>query len=485
MSQGIWARASPAPVLLQTNLLSFILNQRRVDSPGPPGLLLLDYIRDEAGLPGTKEACREGECGACTVLVGSLQPDGGVAYKACASCLLPLGDVAGCHVVTVEGLSRPDLTLVQRLIVEHSASQCGFCTPGIVLSLTGFCLASPDLSYAGAVDALDGNLCRCTGYEAIRRAARALCECLATVDRRPDRRLSALVEKGVLPESFRAVPRELAALPPPPANGKEGAVLVAGGTDLFVQRPEQLVEADLRFLSRRRDLAYVRREGGDLRVGGAVTLEEFRRSAEVREHFPSLEHDLLLHSSTVLRNRATLTGNIVNASPVGDVTIILLALDARLALVAGDGREREVPLSRFFRGYKDVDLGPGELIREIAVPLLPDGARFHFEKVSNRVTLDIAAVNTALRLTLDASGRISDLRLSAGGVAPVPLLLGGLERFLGRPLDESTVAEIAAAASDAVRPIDDVRGSAAYKRLLLRQLVRAHFAEIGGPAGAP
>lgn len=462
----------------------FILNDSQVERPMPLGMVLLDFIRDEAGLPGTKEACREGECGACTVLVGSLQSDGSVAYKACASCLLPVGDVERCHVVTVEGLSRPDLTLVQRLIVEHSASQCGFCTPGIVLSLTGFCLTSPDFSYADAIDALDGNLCRCTGYEAIRRAARALCDSLATADRRPERRQEVLIGAGVLPDSFRAIPQQLAELPSLSPDGGAEATLVAGGTDLFVQQPEQLVDADLRFLSRQRDMAHIRRDDNALRVGGAVTIEEFRRSNEVREFFPSLERDLLLHSSTILRNRATLTGNIANASPIGDMTIILLALDARLVLGARDGSRRELPLARFFQGYKKIDLACGELIREIIVPLLPGGARFHFEKVSNRVMLDIAAVNTALRVTQAGDGTITDLRLSAGGVAPIPLLLDGLERFVGRPFDEATGAEIADAACEAAHPIDDVRGSATYKRLLLRQLVFGHFAALT-KTGAP
>ncbi len=461
-------------------MLSFLLNERAIASPEPPGILLLDFIRDTAGLPGTKEACREGECGACTVLIGALQADGAVGYRACASCLVPLGDVHGAHVVTVEGLGSAELTLVQRLIVDHSASQCGFCTPGIVLSLTGFCLTSPDFSYADAIDALDGNLCRCTGYAAIRRAASALCDALATVDRRPERRVATLIAAGVLPASFSDVPSRLAALPPAPESERAEAVLVAGATDLFVQQPEPLADAPLDFLLRRRDLAYIRREGDLLRVGGATTLEEFRLSPDVRAHFPTLPADLLLHSSTILRNRATLTGNLVNASPIGDVSIMLLALDARLTLCTRAGTRRELPLDRFFRGYKDVDLAPGELIVEIAIPLLPAGARFHFEKVSNRVTLDIAAVNSALRLSLAADGRIAALRLAAGGVAPVPLLLDNLGPFVGRPADPATAAELADAVAAAVHPIDDVRGSATYKRLLLRQLVVAHFAALAG-----
>ena len=183
--------------------------------------------------------------------------------------------------------------------------------------------------------------------------------------------------------------------------------------------------------------------------------------------FPSMEKDLLLHSSTILRNKATLTGNIVNASPIGDMTIILLALDAKLVIAARDGKRREVSLDRFYQGYKKFDLACGELVVEIVIPFLPEGARFNFEKVSNREFLDIAAVNTAMRL-------------AAGGVAPVPMLVAGLERFHGRPVDAKAAAEIAEAAEAAAKPIDDIRGSADYKRKLLRQLVLAHFAAREG-----
>jgi len=456
-------------------MLSFILNQRVVSTEERPGMVLLEFVRGVACLSGTKEACREGECGACTVLVGALQADGGVAYKACASCLLPIGDIDGCHVVTVEGLIGEPLTLVQQLIVDHSASQCGFCTPGIVLSLTGFCLGSPALSYDDAVDALDGNICRCTGYVSIRNAARALCEKLAKLDTDPAGRLTALIAAGVVPEYFRAVPDQLARLRTDPQPPCKDAVLVAGGTDLFVQRPEQLLAGDLCFLSHRCDLNYVHADGDVLRVGGAVTIEDFRRAAAVRRHFPGLPQDLLRHSSTLLRNKATLTGNIANASPIGDAAIILLALDARLVIEGRGGAKREVPLSKFFLGYKKTDLACGELISEIVIPLLPEGARYHFEKVSNRATLDIAAVNTALRLTTAGDGAIAGILLAAGGVGPIPLLIGGLEVFYGRKPDAATVDAIAGAAEAAAKPIDDIRGSAAYKKLLLGQLVRAHF----------
>lgn len=456
-------------------MLNFILNNETVRTGEKPGMVLLEFIRDVKCLSGTKEACREGECGACTVLVGRRRADGSVAYRACASCLLPVGDVDGCHVVTVEGLAGNELTLVQRLIVEHSASQCGFCTPGIVLSLTGFCLGARKLAYEAALDALDGNICRCTGYAAIRNAARALCDKLAKVKAAPAGRLEGLVSACVVPGYFRDIPDRLAQLPGAPEAAGKDAVLVAGGTDLFVQKPEQLLESELSFLSRRDDLNYVKEDGEALRVGGAVTIEEFRLSEPVKKHFPSLEGDFLLHSSAILRNKATLTGNVVNASPIGDAAIILLALDARLVIAAPGGKKREVPLSRFFLGYKKTDLACGELVSEIIIPLLPEGARYNFEKVSNRTTLDIAAVNSAMLLTPGPDGSIADLRVSAGGVGPVPLLLEGMDAFKGRRPGEETAEAVSVIAAAGVRPIDDIRGSAEYKKLLLGQLVLAHF----------
>jgi xanthine dehydrogenase small subunit len=455
-------------------MTSFILNEKTIRTEERPGLTLLEFIRGVACLAGTKDACREGECGACTVLLGSRQSDGTMVYKACASCLTALGDADGGHVVTVEGLGGEPLTLAQRLIVEHSASQCGFCTPGIVLSLTGFALGSPSLSYDDALNALDGNICRCTGYASIRNAAKALCEALAGIDKTPGKRPVALISSGVVPSYFSEIPGRLAGLGAIPAPCGKNAVPVAGGTDLFVQKPEQLLESELCFLSRRRDLDYVREDKEFLRAGGAVTIEDFRNSPSVRRHFPALAADLLLHSSAILRNKATLAGNIVNASPIGDAAIILLALDARLVITGESGRKREVPLNKFFLGYKKTDLACGELVSEIAIPLPPAGARYNFEKVSNRTILDIAAVNSALLLITSPDGAVKDLRVSAGGVGPVPMLLPGLEKFCGRKPDAALFEDLSKASMTAAKPIDDIRGSAEYKKLLLGQLMRAH-----------
>ncbi len=455
-------------------MLTFILNREVIRTEAPMGTLLLDFIRYDAKLPGTKDACREGECGSCTVLVGKLGDDGKLRYKACASCVLPIGDIAGGHIVTVEGVDREEFNLIQRLIIEESASQCGYCTPGIILSLTGFALSAEAYSYAAVLDALDGNICRCTGYAAIRRAGARLAEHLQANISAGEDRIPGLVEQEVLPDYFLGIAGRIRGLENPPAGPERGQeVVVAGGTDLFVQKAEELLTGPLFFLSGRRDLDYVRKEDGSLRVGSAVTLEDFRLNPLVNRYLPAMRADVLLHSSTILRNKATLAGNIANASPIGDITIMLLALEAILELEAEGGGTRQIPLAEFYRGYKDIDLIPGEIIREMIIPVPRSGAFYNFEKVSNRRILDIAAVNSAILLETEGE-KIARIILSAGGVAPVPLLIGGLEEFAGRRVSSETFVELSEKAMAAVAPIDDVRGSAEYKRLLLGQLVKGH-----------
>ncbi len=474
--------------------IRFLLNESEVATDLPPGTTALDFVRAHRRLRGTKEGCREGECGACTVLVG--RPEAGdMIYRAAASCLLPLAQLHGTHVLTVEGLGIR-LSPVQKELCAQNAIQCGFCTPGVVMSLTGFFSSSAELSEQDAVDALDGNICRCTGYVSIRRAARVLSERYrGRLD--PHRgRCEQLVEWGILPApagraaSTLALPRFAAgaggtgrskargSARSPAAVPVHDAPLVGGATDLFVQDAPSLEAAGTLRLAR--DLPGARGIGthrGCLVIGGATTIEELRVSPEVARVLPalarSLSEDLKLVASTPLRNQATVAGNLVNASPIGDLSIMLLALDARLAL-ASRARRREIPLREFFKGYRDVDLSPGEAVEAVLLPIRP--LRFHFEKVSRRRILDIASVNSAFCVEGEGNPPAS-VALSAGGVAPVPLLLQAFGRRLsGSRVDTTSAAEAIAEALAGVAPISDVRGSAAYKRLLLRNLIIAHLA---------
>ena len=459
----------------------FILNDREVETAAPAGLLVLDFLRICERLTGTKEGCKEGDCGACAILLGELEGDA-VRYQPVTSCLVPLAEVHGKHVVTIEGCNLAGLNPVQEAIVEFGGTQCGFCTPGIVVSLHGLLLDhAKGLSLDDVKYALSGHLCRCTGY-------RSLKDCAATLDRDLGSRLqangsasrvSALIAAGALPEYFTTIPerlRSLRASSPAPATLAADAtahLLIAGGTDLYVQQGETIPERPVAVLGQRPELKGIRRVGREFRIGALTTFEEFGTHPAVIEAIPAIGAFNHLIASWQIRNRATLAGNIVNASPIGDFTALLLALDARVVLEEG-GTRRSVHLKEFYRGYKQIDLRPGELLTEVLF-VDPTAARVNFEKVSKRTCLDIASVNSAcsIRCTGDTIG---EAHFSLGGVAPIPLYLRETSRALrGRSLDLDTAWEAVRVSQQEIAPITDVRGSAEYKRLLARQLLIAHF----------
>lgn len=446
-----------------------LLNDRLVEVDVPDGTLALGWLRERHGLVGTKEGCGEGECGACAVLLGEREGDV-VAYRAVTSCLLAVGELAGRHLVTIEGLNPPQgLNPIQQHLVDAGAPQCGFCFPGFVVSLTGYFLNSPDLARDDAIAAVDGNICRCTGYASILRAVDAMrARFVPLLGARRDR-VAQLVAWGILPEHFATAVARLALLPPPATVGAD-AVLMGGGTDLLVQRADALVDAELSFLSRQPALRGIRREGRHLVIGGGVTVEALKHDASFRELVPDAVAVIDRFASTVIRNRATVAGNLINASPIGDVTILLLALGGEIMLAGG----RVVALRDFYRGYKQLDLARGEVVEAVRVPVGEADHRLSFEKVSPRKYLDIASVNSALRVRVQ-DGAWHDVALAVGGVAPVPLLARATSACLdGRPVDAGLLHEAADCLDDEIAPIDDVRGSAAYKRLLARRLLFAH-----------
>ena len=457
----------------------FILNDREVRTALPPGTALVDFIRDDQRLTGTRVGCHEGDCGARTVLLGAPGAPG-LRYRSVVSCLFPLGDAAGCHVVTVEGLNRIDLTPVQQAIVGEGASQCGFCTPGLVVSLSGFLLNDAGLLDDDAITAIEGNVCRCTGYASIRRALeRLLRELRPRLLAAPDR-LRALVELGVFPGYFSAIPARLRELPlaalEAPAK-KAAAVIMAGGTDLYVQRGPELPGEKLQLLSRRAGFAAIWPDAERIFIGAAATVSDIMESPLLAASLPWLRDPLRRISSAQVRNRATVGGNIVNASPIGDLSVILLACDAVIGLRLG-ARTRAMKLREFFLGYKQLALQPGEITAWVSVAVGDDGWRFHFEKVARRRHQDIASVNSGLGLRLEGE-RIVSAHVAAGGVAPVPLYLKDASALLaGRDVSPALVREFIAVADREVAPISDVRGSAAYKKTLLRRLLFAHFLEL-------
>jgi xanthine dehydrogenase small subunit len=454
-------------------MIEFWLNNRHIKTDLPPGMVVLDFVRYEKNLKGTKIGCREGDCGACTVLVGKLE-NGVVDYQSHTSCLMPIGNAAGKHIVTVEGINMEELNPVQRAIVEEGGTQCGFCTVGFVMSMVGFCLSKKEPDYETGIAAIDGNICRCTGYKSLERAIGRLSAQLQ--DRKSEEIVTWLVKEKFIPAYFSEMPERLAELTLL-KNEIRPSIRVGGGTDLYVQKHDAMVHADIDFVFDKPGINGIKRLGNRIEIGGAATVEDLRKSDEMSAIFPRLKQHLKLISSTPIRNMATLAGNFVNASPIGDITIFFLALDARLKLKMGE-ETREIGLKDLYLGYKTLDKKPEEEIDAISFEVPDSNWYFNFEKVCKRTHLDIASVNSAIGIQVE-NGRIQKANVATGGVFAFPKFLVKTSEFLvGKPLSAPTILEAAELLQSEISPISDARGDAAYKRLLARQLFLAHFVEL-------
>ena len=456
-------------------MITFILNQKEITTALPPGMALLDFIRYRQHLTGTKIGCREGDCGACTVLVGELVA-GELIYRSATCCLMALGNAQSKHIVTIEGLNMDGLNPIQQAMSDESATQCGFCTPGIVVSLAGYCLSKKDPTYANALANIDGNICRCTGYKSIERAA------VRVVDLLKERKggepvLYATITK-ILPAYFNKIKERLVKISKASAKSKGSnrpvVKTLAGGTDLYVQQHENMVEANIHFINNDSALKDITTEGNKCMIGGGATVTDLLDSPVFQQYFPAIAKHFKLVSSTPIRNMATIAGNFINASPIGDLTIFFLALDAQLIL-KNNRKSRQVALRKLYKGYKQPDKKPEEIVEKIWFELPSSNTLFNFEKVSKRTHLDIASVNSAINIVME-EGQILAASLSAGGVGPIPMYLNKTSLFLtGKQVDGETIERAIEIAQSEISPISDARGSAAYKRLLLGQLIKAHF----------
>ncbi len=457
-------------------IIKFICNSENISAEVHPGLSLLDFLRKNLALTGTKEGCREGDCGACTVLIGEFSGKE-ISYYSVNSCLFPIGDVNGKHVVTVEGINTDELSIVQESFVEEGASQCGFCTPGFIVSLTGYFLSNKSFNPNDAIDSMDGNICRCTGHSSIIRAAQKSFEILSSNITNHADHISALIKSGLIPDYFSDIPKRLKQLKQEKLSEEEKIspnFYISGGTDLFVQKWEDILKNDVELLSSNGISSTIIEENGKCIVGAAATVSDLINSDIISKHLPHLKEQLKLFGSLPIRNSATVGGNIVNASPIADITIILLALNVVVHLKK-ESNERKLFLKDFYKGYKTLDLKKGELVDCISFDYPARNSHFNFEKVSRRTYLDIASVNSSIYLEI-TDDRIITAHLSAGGVAPIPLFLKKTSEFLsGKTITADSVTEAAAISQTEISPITDARGSAEYKSLLLRQLFYAHF----------
>jgi xanthine dehydrogenase small subunit len=481
-------------------MIHFILNNEDIATDLHAGTTVLDFVRYRKNLKGTKIGCREGDCGACTILIGELKNEK-VRYRSMTSCLMPLANAEGKHIVTVEGINPIDgsLTPVQQAMHDASGTQCGFCTVGFVMSLTGFCIDETPKTGSMAISSIDGNICRCTGYKSIERAADQICGMLQPGQENALNSVPAYFSEIALRLEAIAARRSESETTVRQSNQS----VVAGGTDVYVQKPDVLNEISSTHVFYHDGLRDIRDNGLFFELGASVTVTDLLESLVMQSIFPDLYKHLKLVSSTPIRNMATLAGNFVNASPIGDMTVWFLALNADIVFNNG----REMPLRNLYIDYKRLAKTDNESIKTIRFKK-PDGNfYFNFEKVCKRTYLDIASVNTAISLIVESTPgpgwvppalrdnglarfetrevgtavehSIIDAHVSAGGVSPIPLYLKETSAFLrGQPVNAHTIDDANQIMQAEISPISDVRGSADYKRLLLRQLFRAHFVEM-------
>ncbi|NNE62101.1 MAG: xanthine dehydrogenase small subunit [Woeseia sp.] len=458
-----------------------------------PTRTVLQYLREDLHRTGTKEGCAEGDCGACTVVVADRGASGRLQSRAINACIQFLPTLDGKELLTVESLKAADGSPhpVQQAMVDCHGSQCGFCTPGFVMSLFALYKNQRRPDRVAIDDTLAGNLCRCTGYRPIVSAARAMFErapeeseswLLATHDvmtadeKRHLELLQSIAHEDVvaLEKNGRRyfAPRdvtELASL----LQQFPDATLLAGGTDVGLWVTKQHRELSTVIdTGRVAELQKVSETKDALLIGGCVTFTDLM--PKLLEHFPTLEELMLRFASPPIRNAATLGGNVANGSPIGDSMPALLALDSKLRLTSAGGT-RELALADFYIDYQKNALRKGEFLEALIIPKLKGREQLFTYKVSKRFDQDISAVCAAYRLTVDA-GVIKDARVAYGGLAAIPRRAAGCEAALiGKPFVEETFVAAGSAITNDFEPITDMRASDEYRRrIMMNLLLRAY-----------
>ncbi len=451
--------------------ITFLLNGETVCITGEaPTRTLLDWLREVRGLTGTKEGCNEGDCGACTVMVTDA-----TGSRALNACILMLPQLQGKSLRTVEGIAGPGGALhpVQQAMIDHHGSQCGFCTPGFIVSM-----ATAHLNGAhDHDDQLAGNLCRCTGYAPIIRAARAAEGAAVPAWLKDD----PAIFRSEIPSGVRG--QTAPGYQPESADDladwyarNPDATLIAGATDVGLWVTKELRDlGSVAFLGGCADLQKIETMGETMRIGAGVTIAALRRA--VATSHPSFAELLRRFASEQIRNAATIGGNIANGSPIGDGPPALIAMGATLHLRQGDSR-REMPLEDFFLDYRKQDRRPGEFVEAVTMPASAPDLRCY--KLSKRFDQDISAVLGCFNLTRTA-GRISAARIAFGGLAGVPKRAAAVEAALiGVPWSEASIDAALPAFAQDFNPMSDMRASAAYRLEAAQNIALRYFHEIEG-----
>jgi xanthine dehydrogenase small subunit len=472
-----------------------------------PTRTVLQLLREDLARTGTKEGCAEGDCGACTVVVGELE-DGSVRFRAVNSCIQFVPTLDGKELITVESLQGDNGALhpVQQALVDCHGSQCGFCTPGFVMSLFALYKSAHRPSRRDINDALAGNLCRCTGYRPIADAARRMYEYGDAADTKHEHWMNCSFSSVADPEPspseremierLRSIERrdtlslthgnrayfapsslaELAAL----REAHPDARILAGGTDvgLWVTKQQRELSAVI-YVGNVTELLRIEKTSDSLRIGAAVSLTD--AFAALVAHYPQLDELCRRFASPPIRNAATLGGNIANGSPIGDSMPVLMALGTTLTLRRG-AKTRDLPLDEFYIAYQKTALEAGEFLERVTVPLRDATAIVRSYKVSKRFDQDISAVCGGYCIRVSDS-IVRDARIAYGGVAAIPKRASQCERALvGKPWTEATIRAAMSALDRDYAPLTDMRASASYRRSVTKNLLLRLFIETTNPS---
>ena len=471
--------------------IRFILNGELHQVSGvDPTLTVLNYLRYGLGKTGTKEGCAEGDCGACTIVVGTLV-EGVVHYRAVNACIMFLPVLDGKEVITVEGLAGPDGTLhpVQQALVDHHGSQCGFCTPGFVMALYAHYRNQGGTSVPEINDAVAGNLCRCTGYGPIISAAQAMYDYPTPGRDADDRaaRLKELQQEAPLDLTYHCAranaekrfiaPKTLDQLAAASLKYPE-ATYLAGGTDvgLWVTKQQRFLETTI-LTTQVDDLRAITEHDDTIEIGAAVSYTDVFDL--LGTYYPSFGELLRRLGSTQIRNSGTMGGNIANGSPIGDSMPALIAVGTDLVLRRGEDT-RKIPLEDYFLDYQQQDRRPGEFVERFFVRKPQENTIFYTHKISKRFDQDISAVCGAFGFTVE-DGRIAEARICFGGVAAIPKRAAKTEVALtGQPWTLASVRSAAPMLASDFAPISDMRASADYRIATARNLLVKAFLDTSG-----
>lgn len=472
--------------------ITFYVNQKKVEvSSYQFHWPLAEFLRHELGLVGTKVVCAEGDCGACTVLIAkpkNVHDD--LKYKAVNSCIMPLMILDGHHIITVEGVSsdQDQLHPVQKAMIDHHGTQCGYCTPGFICSMTAMVeelkIEKKSLSTKKIKNYLTGNLCRCTGYKPIIEAASTLQ--LSNIDSlnkiyNDEKRNSELVTLCKIPVQSQFLDTNYF-LPTTLEDALEiknkylDLKIIAGGTDLgVVANKGRITLTKIMSLQNIDKLNEISIDSNFIKIGALVTLSKFEKYIDA--HLKEMSNLLHIFASPQIKNQGTITGNVINGSPIGDTIPFLLIANAVVCMSSVNGH-REIELTKFYKAYKDFDLKPNEIVTGIKIPLAITKNKVKLYKSSIRKDLDISAVTFAGAIELDGK-KIKEIKLALGGVAGTVIRLDLIEKELrGKDFKTSLFTDAANQLPALITPLSDLRGSKEYRMKLSQNFLMKFSDEL-------